>query len=1057
MIIRRIDIIKYISLLVTAFMMLSLSSCVDDLLRNPDDVPEGEPAVLTLNITMAGRTEVTRSDVPDYRITSFWIGIFDANTGKLKTSKIVDKRIIDTPEGVWEEVPIETTSGRVKIRGVANLEKRYALDVRKGEGHVIPFREAIESIESLDDYDNFAVTFTSDGEISIEEPLESLVMSGVYSEEYQPGDSHLGKRPNETVLAIPPGTFKSPGCIHLRRLISQNIFNIRYDKKNIKSMKITGWSVHNVPNSCWLTDRGDDWKNPNAGEVLTINGKSVDDKENQIIWSHDDAEGLVSFNFWMIENRHTGLEPGDGYTDENVYSYREKEFKNPDGTNTGKFVSLARTVDDTDYRNNATYVKFSVQMEMNVDEEGKPLSDKDISARTVLADYTVHLGYCEGDTRRDKAMDFRCRRNSRYTYNVTVNNVNSMIVEANGEEIVPSVNGSVTDITDRFEILDSHYNVMNVYFSRAELEKFRYYMVAFDQNGARKIFSSETNPPAPTDQDFKFYSWVQIRKTTGEDVLAEYKPLSGTYSDGKTLLPDQLDDGVLSPDESGSWFTIFIDEYVYEGYDGNGNIYSEDKYNWHWYADAPDRQVWLNVSGGVSSDKETLYHHSKYAYSQHSIQTYYDMTADVPALAMEHVNESLGLNVINRWNHESGKSGIGYNPDNGGRYIMAQYILGTSATATSATAWNNNNIKWSKFIDFTKSQKNNSIKAQNLVLEAATHTLPAYNDVGGYKESDAGLYEPDRSSNPYFVNSMSACLNRNRDLDGDGYIDANEIRWFIPSSYQNLRLILGRQALRVPIMDYDGITYQLQSDNGYNTRFMHSSADGKVIWIMEGMAMSNWTEGWLHGTPWPLRCVRYLGSNLGTPVAGTRVPPVYRQDPENPNIIRMVTMDERAIRQQAYRGTLGMPAHILTDQRYNRCYKAFEISDDVIVLNSSLISTSQYFSDYLSKNNPCASLNKNGETGWRVPNQKELTILSFMKKNGTAFHNGGGTGVDYLVSCSLSYFDRSGKTYNSTRDVSSADFRLMKVRTSDGGGTQGGGNGNVPDSNWGVRCVRDVD
>ena len=113
-------------------MMLSLSSCVDDLLRNPDDVPEGEPAVLTLNITMAGRTEVTRSDVPDYRITSFWIGIFDANTGKLKTSKIVDKLISDTPEGVWEEVPIETTSGRVKIRGVANLEKRYALDVRKG-------------------------------------------------------------------------------------------------------------------------------------------------------------------------------------------------------------------------------------------------------------------------------------------------------------------------------------------------------------------------------------------------------------------------------------------------------------------------------------------------------------------------------------------------------------------------------------------------------------------------------------------------------------------------------------------------------------------------------------------------------------------------------------------------------------------------------------------------------------------------------------------------------------------------------------------------------------
>ncbi len=1054
--IRKINITKYISLVAAAVVMLSLGSCVDDMLQGPQDVPEGEPALLTLNIAMAGRAEVTRADVPDYRITSYWIGIFDAASGKLKASKIVDKLIADNPEGVWEKVEVETTSGRVKIRGVANLEKRYALDVRKGDGHVIPFREAIESIESLDDYDNFAVTFTSDGEVSIEEPLESLVMSGVYSEEYSPGDSHLGKRPEETVLAIPPGSFTSPGCIHLRRLISQNIFNIRYDRNNIKSMKITGWSVHNVPNSCWLTDRGDDWKNPNAGEVVTINGKSVEDKEDQIIWSHDDANNLVSFNFWMIENRHTGLEPGDDYTDDNVYSYREKEFKNADGTNTGKFVSLAETVTDDNYRNNATYVTFSVQMEMNVDENGRPLSDKNISARTVLADYTVHLGYCEG-AGREKAMDFRCRRNSRYTYNVTVNNVNSMIVEANGEEIVPSLNGSVTDITDTFELLDSHYNEMNVYFTREDLEKFQYYMVAFDQNGARKIFNSETAPPASADSDFKFYSWVQIRKTTGQDVLAEYRPLSGTGSDGETMLLHQLDDGVLANGETGSWFTVFIDEYVYEQYDSNGNISAADRYNWHWYADAPDRQVWLNVSGGVSSDKETMYHHSKYAYSQRSIQTYYDMTADVPALAMEHVNESRGLNVRNTWNNATVSvtdPPIGYNPENGGRYIMLQYILGTRATATSAGNWNNN-IRWNRFIDFRKPQKNNAVNAQNLVLEARTHTLPAYNDVSGYSGSQT--YDPDRSGSPYYVNSMSACLNRNRDLDGDGYIDANEIRWFIPSTYQNMRLILGRQALRVPMMDFDEITYKINADNGYNTRFMLSSADGKVIWVMEGMATSNWTESWLYGTPWSLRCVRYLGSDLGTPVAGTRVPPVYRQDPDNPNIIRMVALDYRAIRQQAYRGTLGMPAHILTDQRYNRCYHAFEISDNVIVLDSDLVETEMYFSDYLNRNNPCGSLNKDGDAGWRVPNQKELTIMSFMKKNGVPFYQAGVSGVDYLISCSLAYFDRAGNPYNSSRNTSSESFRLMKIRTRDGGGTQGGGNGKVPDRTWAVRCVRDVE
>ncbi len=55
---------------------------------------------------------------------------------------------------------------------------------------------------------------------------------------------------------------------------------------------------------------------------------------------------------------------------------------------------------------------------------------------------------------------------------------------------------------------------------------------------------------------------------------------------------------------------------------------------------------------------------------------------------------------------------------------MLQYILGTRATATSAGNWNNN-IRWNRFIDFRKPQKNNAVNAQNLVLEARTHTLPA--------------------------------------------------------------------------------------------------------------------------------------------------------------------------------------------------------------------------------------------------------------------------------------------------------------------------------------------
>ena len=45
-------------------------------------------------------------------------------------------------------------------------------------------------------------------------------------------------------------------------------------------------------------------------------------------------------------------------------------------------------------------------------------------------------------------------------------------------------------------------------------------------------------------------------------------------------------------------------------------------------------------------------------------------------------------------------------------------------------------------------------------------------------------------------------MNRNRDLDGNGRITADEIRWFLPTSGQMLRLILGRNGLKTPIMNY---------------------------------------------------------------------------------------------------------------------------------------------------------------------------------------------------------------------------------------------------------------
>lgn len=158
-----------------------------------------------------------------------------------------------------------------------------------------------------------------------------------------------------------------------------------------------------------------------------------------------------------------------------------------------------------------------------------------------------------------------------------------------------------------------------------------------------------------------------------------------------------------------------------------------------------------------------------------------------------------------------------------------------------------------------------------------------------------------------------------------------------------------------------------------------------------------------------------------------------------------------------------MPVHQINDQRYNRCYKSFEVFDSIIGLNDPRLGLSGKtieWADYLSSNNPCRALDYTGKTGWRVPNQKELTIIGILN-----MHNLNAlSGNTFQVSCSYSYFDTKGYAPGSNPDdpdgtVSSYYRYPMKIITSSGQATQSELMNSVTVSNnyYGVRCVRDVE
>lgn len=1059
---------KFSGWLVAVLLALVVSACVDDLdaPERPNDVEENLPAVIQLNVSLSDRTQLSRADVPDTRITSLWIGIFSATTGEIKGKYTVSNTEIENIEHQTKTITLEDArSGLMHIVAIANYEHRYIVHkTDDGTIETLPMNEALADLKDYDDYLTMAATYTADGDVTVDQPINAMLMTGVYTEE---SHTNLATAPAESMAQVTPSTkrnpYVAPGVIHLRRLISENTFNITYNAANIKSMDIVNWQVHNVPNSAWLRERYDDDALINSGQAIKIDGASVVDTDQFTTVSQNGNK--TSFSFWQLESRHTGLEPDASFASR-YYDYRENEFKNDDGSNTGKYKSLLSSVDDDSYAANATYVTFTADLEMLVDEKGNSLADAGLKSRNVRAIFTVHLGYCENKSdKKLQAMDFNCRRNARYTYNITLNNVNSMVVEASNGTETPSVEGTITDITDRYERIDAHYHLMNVTFTKTELDNFTFNIEAHDNSGVH-YFSQNNVPDESNNELFRLYSWVEFRRTSNANTFAEYKP----HSDGDTYYLHEM------KGRAAGTYTMFINEYAYERFDDNGDIYPADKTNWHWFCGAPDRRVWLNVQAETSPDGQTLHHKSKYAISQRSIQTYYSTAVD-KALGVEHVNETLGANMRNNWNFAKNVTGVGYNGSSG-RYLMSKFITavhlktnGLSAT-TSATSdklnWSENEYNWNTFISSAPFKTNAISNIQNFSKEATTYTLPGYQNIqsrlytiNGNSNKDGYSYgneDPDHSNSAIYVETMAACLNRNRDNNGNGKIDANEVRWFIPSDLQVSRIIMGRQALATPIMDYASAGNLNNSNNKWNSRYLIGTANGKQVWAMEGLSTSPWRandgDASKPGTgarPWHVRCVRYLGSSFNGFYTNSSVLPPYELT--GTRTVTMDRMSPSAIRNYIYYGDPNQPwqPHLITDQNYNRSARSFEYAENYIVLNSNnTTSTSTNWATYLSKNNPCSKLDTDTKKGWRVPNQKELLIVNSidesLKNDNQVFVSSsfeffaGVNRAPSLDNISISELEARAVMVYHSKDKRHSRFNLT-----------------VPDGGYAVRCVRDIE
>lgn len=1085
---------KLAALLAAVLAAVMLCSCSD---ADPelDFTTAGMPAEISVRVVVPEMQVQTRTKLPDdhaNRVESLWLRVYSATTGEA-TSDAVVLDVSHTDSHILHKIELTAKSGPSYIAAVANIDgtskaRKYIV---AGDG-TVTYEEGIlrTFLEEADTWDKFcAISVLApvvDGQTSVSMPLDVLPMCGVYYEnDLNHGLVDWEDSKNAQPVYIPTtgkGTYTLPGSIHLRRLVSHITFNLI--PENGVDIVPQSYCVRNVPKESWVYERsgkedGNVVDELNRRNVADMTVTAQDNTANALedtkpfgtaYIEKGETAGVYTFDFYQMENKHEGL---DGIS---TYNDREAEYKTVTGddgsrgVNMGIYKSLCPNP-EWDVNNTATFVEIRCHVTPGNIKDRNPEDVAHGETTFGYAVFTVHLGYCEGDSEAGKARDFKCRRNTDYTYNVHIAGANSIYVEAYSnsltDETVPGMEGTVTRITGGTYDLDAHYGVFNVCLSNAERSGFDkeigngfgFIIQAYEDGKLYDINENNYN-----DFDAIYYNWVEFIPTTGQDVLAKYEPdkvikitemidLEGhPHSKGDT---DKKDTG-------DRWYTVHVNENVYET--------SSDERGGRWkkYVNQPSRYCWIKVNRRISPDRESMYVVSKYSFSQKSIQTYYNvnMTDDIGALGVEHLNESRGLNLRAASRHVESESN--------GRNNYLHYVNWAGLI----------DYQWEKVLDATKVQTIGAVNTQGANI--AAYTLPSESDhvltvpklvttltdaeaaatdnTGGMSDYNIGFstdYEPQPGGYYYnrkgkirdkqqFMEAANACTNRNRDNNGNGIIDPEEVRWYIPTTAKYLRVILGRNSLTTPFMDYAGVGNKLyypdgepknkHSDKGYNTRFKAYASNRKVVWGMEGLSVSDFTQDFTNGF-WEVRCVRNLGTNLmivevdnDTDNDGTT--PAFEHDSKN-RIVSLSHYDARSVR--PYRDK-PLPIHDITNQQYNMCARKFQYAEE----SKNVAVTYNNSNDNIIRainNNPCSGLNSgskpyDGYTNWRVPNQKEISIM----------RNLGVITSGTVLSCTQEYFDLYGYalgTYE-RRFLVAASSHTYALSPQNGTAIH-------------VRCVRDVE
>lgn len=955
--------------------------------------------------------------------------------------------------------------------------------------------EKLNMISTISELQNFTVRLNQ--EITSRNGL--FPMSGAYMSGSLPGavdvtDSGI----------FPSGETSGRVSVTLERLDAKVMVNVKVAKENetvsndigtgesgtsaqrvqrLKEFRPQSWQVVNLPKGCYLPAHFDG-SDAEAGFFSTEPVMFETETETT-------AGTVHGFSFYMMENHEKKKNK------ESLTNFHERERKNKDAV-TGKFDATSGVW--TNAPENGTYmvIKGEVVMDVDVSSEAK---QQQLSADVT---YYVHLGDI-----KSSLDDYNVNRNTVYTYNITIKGVNNIEVEVessyNGDgspaspnkvlEHEPGAEGQVYVAKESIYTFDAHYGQRVFCFDAAFMDTDAltwYVKTPFGKEGVpEKIGDVEI----PSGMDYEWvhfminkeadsgtYTWKSGGKYgTGVLSAAPYSQRNQVYpGDGNEKLMDVVqfisyiksekkkhDEGkpsifktefsqewldwynknnpehqVSDPasDPKGVWFrdrvyvTVFVDEFYYEKDPVTGEA---DPLLWKRFVNQPNRLMHILCDNQKSLDGASSLTGSVLTIRQRSIQTPYN--ADDPDLVSAWGCETEDENADSYlWYYpeETGKEdngavagvNFGNNSVYNGLYNTVR-IWG----CLDGNSWKD--LKWADYLDYDR-----------------------VND-----------YTPDtRDYSIFFLKDDKASLQysammRNRDNNGNGVIDMDEVRWYTASIGQLEFMFFGELGLseesKLYPRKYSTATGKYPAGHPYNgvdrwklhivsSTIHNATLRPQILWAEEGVSISAYRQ--YEKAANSVKCVRNLGFKTESLEYFTKDDEAHRpQDlivvtrPSAPVTESSVyKFDCRRLNNKSKRFRTSMELEPYDEQsEMARLYEGFITGERKSASTFNIGKYEDLRKMLLDGKSPCPA-------GYHVPNIREAVIIHLFA-NDSKYWWGGDSNPDNVRIYTSTYYSM-GPFGNGKNGEGKPSWNTSSPLF----GANGNINLNGDKSQW-IRCVRD--